>query len=153
MIARFLSPLPNVCNSIPNDVRCAPSLSLSKSRLQTYLLRSIYKYLILHNFICIYFFSAYKCINVYRKVTFLQRFHGLHTLMLLCVIVVLFFSLIIVFCTSYISFYSVDLHNFMYRLYLFMKGLCAFWELALKITIIIAIYTIHIIIYMLSSID
>ena len=29
--------------SIPNDVRCAPSLSPSKSRLNTYLLRSVYK--------------------------------------------------------------------------------------------------------------
>ena len=30
-------------NSIPNDVRCAPSLSLSKSRLKTYLFCSVYK--------------------------------------------------------------------------------------------------------------
>ena len=30
-------------NSIPNDVRCVPSLSSSKSRLKTYLLRSVYK--------------------------------------------------------------------------------------------------------------
>ena len=34
-----------VWNSIPNDVRCAPSLSSSKSRLKTYLFRSAYKYL------------------------------------------------------------------------------------------------------------
>ena len=33
----------SVCNSIPNDVRCAPSLSSSKSRLKTYLLYSVYK--------------------------------------------------------------------------------------------------------------
>ena len=33
----------SVCNSIPNDVRCAPSLSSSKSRLKTYLFRSAYK--------------------------------------------------------------------------------------------------------------
>ena len=33
----------SVWNSIPNDVRCAPSLSSSKSRLKTYLLRSVYK--------------------------------------------------------------------------------------------------------------
>ena len=32
-----------VWNSIPNDVRCAPSLSSSKSRLKTYLFRSVYK--------------------------------------------------------------------------------------------------------------
>ena len=32
-----------VWNSITNDVRCAPSLSSFKSRLKTYLLRSIYK--------------------------------------------------------------------------------------------------------------
>ena len=33
----------SVCNSIPNDVRCAPSLSSFKSRLKTYLFRSFYK--------------------------------------------------------------------------------------------------------------
>ena len=32
-----------VRNSIPNDVRCAPSLPSFKSRLKTYLLRSVYK--------------------------------------------------------------------------------------------------------------
>ena len=32
-----------VCNSIPNDVRCVPSLSSFKSRLKTYLFRSVYK--------------------------------------------------------------------------------------------------------------
>ena len=34
----------SVWNSIPNDVRCAPSLSSSMSRLKTYLFRSVYKY-------------------------------------------------------------------------------------------------------------
>ena len=33
----------SVWNSIPNDVRCAPSLSSSTSRLKTYLLRSVHK--------------------------------------------------------------------------------------------------------------
>ena len=33
----------SVCNSIPNDVRCATSLSSFKSRLKTYLFRSFYK--------------------------------------------------------------------------------------------------------------
>ena len=33
----------SVWKSIPNDVRCAPSLSSSKSRLKTYLFRSVYK--------------------------------------------------------------------------------------------------------------
>ena len=33
----------SVWNSIPNDVRCAPSLSSSKSRLKTYLFCSVYK--------------------------------------------------------------------------------------------------------------
>ena len=33
----------SVWNSIPNDVRCVPSLSSSKSRLKTYLYRSVYK--------------------------------------------------------------------------------------------------------------
>ena len=32
----------SVWNSIPNDVRCAPSLSSFSSRLKTYLLRSVY---------------------------------------------------------------------------------------------------------------
>ena len=34
----------SVCNSIPNDVRCAPSLSSFKSRLNTLLFCSVYKY-------------------------------------------------------------------------------------------------------------
>ena len=33
----------SVWTSIPNDVRCAPSLSSFKSRLKTYLFRSVYK--------------------------------------------------------------------------------------------------------------
>ena len=33
----------SVWNSIPNDVRCAPSLSSFKSRLKTYLFCSVYK--------------------------------------------------------------------------------------------------------------
>ena len=33
----------SVWNPIPNDVRCAPSLSSFKSRLKTYLFRSVYK--------------------------------------------------------------------------------------------------------------
>ena len=33
----------SVWNSIPNDVRCAPSLSLFKSRLKTFLFCSVYK--------------------------------------------------------------------------------------------------------------
>ena len=33
----------SVWNSIPNDVRCGPSLSSFKSRLKTYLFRSVYK--------------------------------------------------------------------------------------------------------------
>ena len=33
----------SVWKSIPNDVRCAPSLSSHKSRLKTYLFRSVYK--------------------------------------------------------------------------------------------------------------
>ena len=33
----------SVWNSVPNDVRCAPSLSSSMSRLKTYLFRSVYK--------------------------------------------------------------------------------------------------------------
>ena len=33
----------SVWNSIPNDVRCAPSLSSFKSRLKTYMFRSVYK--------------------------------------------------------------------------------------------------------------
>ena len=33
----------SVWNSIPNDVRCAPSMSSYESRLKTYLFRSVYK--------------------------------------------------------------------------------------------------------------
>ena len=33
----------SVWNTIPNDSRCAPSLSSFKSRLKTYLFRSVYK--------------------------------------------------------------------------------------------------------------
>ena len=33
----------SVWNSFPNDVRCAPSLSSSKSRLKTYVFRSVFK--------------------------------------------------------------------------------------------------------------
>ena len=33
----------SVWNTIRNDVRCAPSLSSFKSRLKTYLFRSVYK--------------------------------------------------------------------------------------------------------------
>ena len=33
----------SVWNSIQNDVRCTPSLSSFKSRLKTYLFRSVYK--------------------------------------------------------------------------------------------------------------
>ena len=34
----------SVWNSIPNDIWCAPSLSSFKSRLNTYLFRSVYKH-------------------------------------------------------------------------------------------------------------
>ena len=33
----------SVCSSIPNDVRCAPSMSSFKCRLKTYLFCSVYK--------------------------------------------------------------------------------------------------------------
>ena len=39
----FSFPSSSVRNSIPNDVRCAPSLSSFMSRLKTYLFRSFYK--------------------------------------------------------------------------------------------------------------
>ena len=40
---RSFSIVSSVWNSIPNDVRCFPSLSSFKSRLKTYLFRSVYK--------------------------------------------------------------------------------------------------------------
>ena len=40
---RTISVASSVWNSIPNDFRCAPSLSSFKSRLKTYLFRSVYK--------------------------------------------------------------------------------------------------------------
>ena len=67
----------SVWNSIPNDVKCAPSLSSFKSRLKTYLFRSVYKDLTAslitvhmcmvrpcHSFVD---GLSKKCINVYFK--------------------------------------------------------------------------------------
>ena len=67
----------SVWNYIPNDVRCAPSLSSSKSRLKTYWFRSVYKDRIFslitvhmcmvwpcHSFVD---GLSYKCINVHKK--------------------------------------------------------------------------------------
>ena len=67
----------SVWNSIPNDVRCAPSLSSFNSRLKTYLFRSAYKdwnsFLITVH-MCIAWpchsivdGHSKKCINVYKK--------------------------------------------------------------------------------------
>ena len=66
----------SVWNSIPNDVRCAPSLSSSKSHLKTYSFCSVYKYWIF-SLITVHMCMAwpwhsfvddlsYKCINVYK---------------------------------------------------------------------------------------
>ena len=49
-----------VWNSIPNDVRCAPSLSSFKSRLKTYLFRSVYKDLT-SSFIIVYMCVVWPC--------------------------------------------------------------------------------------------
>ena len=43
VIVHFSSASSSVWNSIPNDVRCAPSLSSFKSRLKTFLFSSVYK--------------------------------------------------------------------------------------------------------------
>ena len=43
VIVHFLFASSSVWNSIPNDVRCAPSLSSFKSRLKTYFFCSVYK--------------------------------------------------------------------------------------------------------------
>ena len=43
VIAHFIFASSSVWNIIPNDVRCAPSLSSFMSRLRTYLFRSVYK--------------------------------------------------------------------------------------------------------------
>ena len=66
-----------VWNSIPNDVKCAPSLSSFKSRLKTYLFRSVYKdwtasLITVHMCMvrpCHSFVDGLskKCINVYFK--------------------------------------------------------------------------------------
>ena len=59
----------SVWNSIPNDVRCARSLSSSKSRLKTYLFRSVYKnYFLLDH--CTYvhgFASSWICRRPFLK--------------------------------------------------------------------------------------
>ena len=67
----------SVWNSIPNDVKCAPSLSSFKSRLKTYLFRSVYKdwtasLITVHMCMvrpCHSFVDGLskKCINVYFK--------------------------------------------------------------------------------------
>ena len=67
----------SVWNSIPNDVSRVPSLSSSKSFLNTYLLRSVYKdwtFSLITVHMCMvwpcYIFVnglSYKCINVYKK--------------------------------------------------------------------------------------
>ena len=73
----FSSASSSVWNSIPNDVRCAPSLSSFKSRLKTYLFHSVYKdwtfsLIIVHMCMvwpCHSFVDGLskKCINVYIK--------------------------------------------------------------------------------------
>ena len=71
-----------IWNSITNDVRCAPSLSSSKSCLKTYLFRLVYKDLTL-SLITVYMCMAWlchsivdglslKCINVHKKIFFLK---------------------------------------------------------------------------------
>ena len=65
----------SVWNSIPNDVRCAPSLSSFESRLKTYLFRSTHKdwtfsLITVHMCMvwpcyCFVYGISYKCINVY----------------------------------------------------------------------------------------
>ena len=83
----------SVWNSIPNDVRCAPSLSSAKSRLKTYLFRSVYKNITVslitvhvcmawpcHSFVD---GLSYKCIYVYKKKVKLINHDCLPILMLL----------------------------------------------------------------------
>ena len=50
----------SVWNSIPNDVRCAPSLSSFKSRLKTYLFCSVYKDLTV-SLITVHMCMAWPC--------------------------------------------------------------------------------------------
>ena len=50
----------SVWNSIPTDVRCAPSLSSSMSRLKTYLFRSVYKDLTV-SLITVHMCMAWPC--------------------------------------------------------------------------------------------
>ena len=50
----------SVWNSIPNDVRCAPSRSSFKSRLKTYLVRSVYKDCTV-SFITVHMCMAWPC--------------------------------------------------------------------------------------------
>ena len=73
----FSSASSSVWNSIPNDVRCAQSLSSSKSRLKTFLFCSVYKdrtvsLIIVHMCMDWHCHSlvdglSQKCINVYIK--------------------------------------------------------------------------------------
>ena len=74
---RLFSFTSSVLNSIPNDVRCAPSLSSSKSRLKTYLFCSVYidlTFSLITVHMCIIWpcsfvdCLSYECINVYKCV-------------------------------------------------------------------------------------
>ena len=50
----------SIWNSIPNDFRCAPSLSSFKSRLKTYLFRSVYKHWTV-SLITVHMWMAWPC--------------------------------------------------------------------------------------------
>ena len=54
----------SVCNSIPNDVRCVPSLSSSKSHLKTYLFCSVYKDLTF-SLIVVYMCLVWPCYSFF----------------------------------------------------------------------------------------
>ena len=106
----------SVWNSIPNDIRCAPSLSSSKSRLKTYLFCSVYKdrtvsLITVHMCMawpCHSFVDGFseKCINVLKKK---KNYHDcLPILMLLYImlyIMLAYLMLLAVLCNA------VCLHN------------------------------------------
>ena len=110
----------SVWNSIPNDVRCAPSLSSFKSRLKTYLFRSVsfvdhctYVHGLAMLWLCLW--SFLKCINVYGKKVKLIKHDCLPILMLLYIMLYIVLAYLMLFaaltnaaCLYNASFFAID---------------------------------------------
>ena len=97
----------SVWNCIPNDVRCAPSLSSSKSRLKTFFFCSVYKdwtvsLITVHMcmvWLCYSFVDglSYKCIKVYIEKVKLINHDCLPILMLLYIMLYIMLAYLMLF--------------------------------------------------------